>query len=249
MRVSRLYIDHPLSENTDVMLEAHSSHYLLRVLRLKPGDALLVFNGDGHEYSATLEQATRKQAALRLREKTSPQRESPLCIEIAQGVARGERMDFVLQKSVELGANIISPLWTRRAQVKLDGKRLDKRLSHWLGVVHSACEQSGRVRIPALQAPRDLDSWLTTPWEGQQLVLSPRATSTLKDLQPASRVRVLVGPEGGLDEGEISKAEANGFQAIQLGPRILRTETAALATLAALQTLWGDLAAQSSSDN
>ncbi len=247
MRVSRLYIDQPLSENMDVLLEEHSSHYLLRVLRLKAGDALLVFNGDGHEYSATLEQATRKQASAHLLEKTSPQRESPLCIEIAQGVARGERMDFVLQKSVELGANIISPLWTRRSQVKLDGKRLDKRLSHWLGIVHSACEQSGRVSVPVLQAPRDLDSWLATTWEGQKLVLSPRADSTLKDLQPATRVRVLVGPEGGLEDGEINKAESNGFQPVRLGPRILRTETAALATLAALQTLWGDLAAQSSS--
>jgi len=248
MRMSRVYIDQPLAEDTDVSLDERSSHYLLRVLRQKPGDALLVFNGDGHEYNATLEQVTKKQATVHLQSRRSPQRESPLHIEIGQGVARGERMDFVLQKSVELGVNIISPLWTCRSQVQLNGNRLEKRQSHWLGVVHSACEQSGRVVVPVLQPPLDIHSWMTTPWNGSSLVLSPHSDTTLKDLRPAARVRVLIGPEGGLEDNEISEAEANDFQTVRLGPRILRTETAALATLAALQTLWGDLATQASSD-
>lgn len=246
MRLSRFHIDQPLTEDTDILLDERNSHYLLRVLRLKPGDPLILFNGDGYEYNAILEQSTKKQATVRLQTRQSPQRESPLHIEIGQGVARGERMDFVLQKSVELGVNSITPLWTRRSQVRLDDKRLEKRLTHWRGVVHSACEQSGRVHVPSLQTPLDLDTWLTTPADGLNLVLSPHSDMTLKDLQPATRVRVLVGPEGGLEDGEINAAEANDFQTVCLGPRILRTETAALATLTALQTLWGDLATQSS---
>jgi len=247
MRVSRVYIEQPLAENTTVALDERNSHYLLRVLRLKPGAALRAFNGDGHEYHAVLEQIGKKHATIAIGECLSPQRESPLHIEIGQGVARGERMDYVLQKSVELGASAIVPLWTQRAQPSLDGKRLEKRLLHWRGVVQSACEQSGRVIVPALQAPRDIDSWLASPWDGLSLALSPTATATLKDLQAATRVRVLVGPEGGLEDAELETAEANGFQSVCLGPRILRTETAAPAILAALQTLWGDFCVQPSS--
>lgn len=246
MRLSRLYLEHPLYEGTEISLDESRSHYLLRVLRLKPGDALRVFNGDGHEYNAELEDATKKRATVRVHNTLSPQCESPLHIEVGQGIARGERMDFVLQKSVELGANALTPLWTHRSQVKLDSKRMEKRLAHWRGIVHSACEQSGRVYIPALNPPLDFNAWLTTPSDGLSLVLSPHSSMTLKELAPATRVRVLIGPEGGLEDDEISMAEKNGFQTIRLGPRILRTETAALATLAALQTLWGDLAAQSS---
>jgi len=246
MRLSRFYIDQPLAEGTDILLDERNSHYLLRVLRLKPGDALILFNGDGYEYNAILEQSTKKQATVELRNRQSPQRESPLHIEIGQSVARGERMDFVLQKSVELGVNRITPLWTQRSQVRLDDKRLEKRLTHWHGVVHSACEQSGRVRVPSLETPLDLNTWLATPNDGLNLVLSPHVGMALKDLKPATHVRVLIGPEGGLDDNEINAAEANGFQTVSLGPRVLRTETAALATLAALQTLWGDLAIQAS---
>jgi 16S rRNA (uracil1498-N3)-methyltransferase len=246
MRQSRFYVDQPLAEGADIALDERNSHYLLRVLRLKPGDALIMFNGNGYEYSALLEQASKKQATVKLLNRTSPQRESPLHIEIGQSVARGERMDFVLQKSVELGVQCITPLWTRRSQVRLDNNRLEKRLAHWHGVVHSACEQSGRVRVPELQAPVDLNAWLATPADGLSIVLSPRSATTLKDLPTANRVRVLVGPEGGLEEEEIHSAETYGFQAVCLGPRILRTETAALATLTALQVLWGDLSTQSS---
>jgi 16S rRNA (uracil1498-N3)-methyltransferase len=178
MRLSRFHIDQPLAENTDILLDERNSHYLLRVLRLKPGNALVLFNGDGYEYSAILEQSTNKQAAVRLQSRLAPRRESPLHIELGQGVARGERMDFVLQKSVELGVNSITPLWTQRSQVRLADKRLEKRLDHWHGVVYSACEQSGRVRVPSLQTPLDLDTWLATPVEGLNLVLSPHSGMT-----------------------------------------------------------------------
>ncbi len=244
MRLSRFYTGQPLAEGSRLTLDKDSSHYLLHVLRLKPGNALVMFNGNGYEYNARLEEATKKQATISILEQLSPRRESPLHIEIGQGIARGERMDFVLQKSVELGVSRVTPLWTQRSQVRLDEKRLAKRLAHWQGVVVSACEQSGRLRLPDIRPPADLDNWLDTPAEGLRLVLSPYSEKTLKDLQPASHVRVLVGPEGGLEEREIRAAEANGFQAVRLGPRILRTETAALATLTALQVLWGDLASQ-----
>lgn len=244
MRLSRFHIDQPLAEDADIQLDERNSHYLLRVLRLKQGDPLIMFNGDGYEYSARLEHVTKKQTTVRLQNRLSPQRESPLYIEIGQSVARGERMDFVLQKSVELGVNRITPLWTRRSQVQLDEKRLEKRLAHWRGVVTSACEQSGRVYVPELRAPVDLNTWLKTPTDELSLVLSPHTGMTLKDLSPVSRVRVLIGPEGGLDDDEIHSAETNGFQTVCLGPRILRTETAALATLSALQVLWGDLSTQ-----
>ncbi len=246
MRVSRFYIELPLHEGEEIQLDESRSHYLLRVLRLTPGDALRIFNGDGHEYNALLERATKKQATVRVQGKLSSQRESPLHIEIGQGIARAERMDFVLQKSVELGVNAITPLWSCRSQVKLDDKRLDKRLAHWRGVVHSACEQSGRAHVPELLGPANISSWLSTPSDGLNLVLSPHSERALKDLAPRDRIRVLIGPEGGLEDSEINEAESKGFQTIRLGPRILRTETAALATLAALQTLWGDLATQSS---
>jgi len=249
MRVSRVYTDQPLAANREILLDERSSHYLLRVLRLKSGDALIMFNGDGHEYPAALEQVSKKQAKVKLREQLSPQRESPLHVELGQGVARGERMDFVLQKSVELGVSTITPLWTQRAQVRLEPRRLEKRMGHWRGVVQSACEQSGRVHIPALRAPSELDAWLAQPADGLKLVLSPDAAQTLRDLRPATRVRLLVGPEGGLDEDEIDAARAHGFQTVRLGPRVLRTETAALAALTAVQLLWGDLATQASSDN
>ncbi len=244
MRLSRFYTYQPLDEGIQLTLDKNSSHYLLRVLRLKPGNALIMFNGNGYEYSARLEQATGKQATISVLERMSPKRESPLHIEIGQGIARGERMDFVLQKSVELGVSLITPLWTQRSQVRMDEKRLEKRLSHWRGVVVSACEQSGRLRLPEVRQPAGLDSWLGTPTESLNLVLSPHSGVALKDLQATDRVRVLIGPEGGLEAHEVRDAEANGFQAIRLGPRILRTETAALATLTALQVLWGDLSSQ-----
>ncbi len=248
MRVSRVYTDQPLSAHSELALDERNSHYLLRVLRLKSGDALILFNGDGHEYEAVLEQAGKKSARVRIGEQSAPRRESALHVELGQGVARGERMDFVLQKSVELGVAAITPLWTQRAQVRMDARRQEKRLGHWRGVVQSACEQSGRVRLPALDAPRDLGDWLARPFDGLRLVLAPEATQTLDSLPAPARVQVLIGPEGGLDASEIQAATSHGFQPVRLGPRVLRTETAALTAIAAVQLLWGDLGAQSSGD-
>ena len=244
MRVSRIYTQQQLSSGATVTLGEEISHYVLRVLRLRRGDPLILFNGDGSEYQAILSKADRSQAAALIGQADKPHRESALRVFLGQGLARGERMDFVLQKSAELGAAGITPLRTKRCQVQLSGKRLTNRLAHWQGILRSACEQSNRVVLPGLEKPAPLPEWLATvQFQEQQhkLVFEPSATQRLRDLPPASSVSILVGPEGGLDEDEIRLAEANGFQRIRLGPRVLRTETAAIAALAAVQTLWGDL--------
>jgi len=240
--VPRFYTEQSLSPGQKVILEETSSHHLLRVLRLKPGESLLLFNGNGKEYRAILEEAGKKQATVLVQDSRQPDRESKLHITLGQGVSRGERMDFVLQKSVELGVGSITPLWTKRSQVQLSGKRLEKRLSHWRGVIRSACEQSGRVCLPKLQHPAKLRDWHSINWkQSLQLVLDPAASLQLSDLIPAREIRILIGPEGGLEGEEISMVEESGFMRIRLGPRILRTETAALASVAAVQALWGDL--------
>lgn len=242
LRLSRFYTELPLSPGQSVTLETTTSHHLLRVLRLKPGESLLLFNGDGREYQARLVEFANKQAKVLVQDSWQPDRESRLRITLGQGISRGERMDFVLQKSVELGVASITPLWTKRSQVQLSGKRLKKRLSHWRGVICSACAQSGRVCLPTLHNAEKLPDWYRVKRkQSLWLVLDPAASLQLSDLTPNSEIRILIGPEGGLDSDEISLAEASGFKRVRLGPRILRTETAALATVAAVQTLWGDL--------
>ncbi len=244
MRISRFYTDRSLNSGDMVTLDEDTSHYILRVLRLRPGDRLILFNGNGSEYYAVVSATGRKQAAVLIGEADEPQRESGLRVFLGQGVPRGERMDFVLQKAVELGVVSITPLCTARSQVQLTGKRLENRRAHWQGILRSACQQSNRVVLPTLNQVTHLSGWLESEQlqETQhKLVLDPSASRHLRELEPATSVTVLVGPEGGLDQDEIKLAGLHGFQRIQLGPRILRTDTAALATLAAVQALWGDL--------
>ncbi|MGD2075805.1 MAG: 16S rRNA (uracil(1498)-N(3))-methyltransferase [Gammaproteobacteria bacterium] len=246
MRVSRIYTSRALESACSVTLEPETSHYLVRVLRLRSGRSLVVFNGDGSEYAAVVKDAHPTHAVVLIGERRVPTRESPLCISLGQGVSRGERMDFVLQKSVELGVASVTPLWTRHAQIRLTDKRLEKRLAHWRGIVRSACEQSGRAVLPELHPARGLSQWLAAPQSRDvhhKLVLDPSATVHLKELDPAMHVSILVGPEGGLDDEELLQATSQGFERIRLGPRVLRTETATIAVLAALQTLWGDFSA------
>ncbi len=246
MRTSRIFADQSLTSGDTVTLSAETSHYILRVLRLRPGNSLILFNGDGGEYQATLGESPSMRAVVSVGEANRPRRESGLRILLGQGVSRGERMDLVLQKSVELGVACVAPLWTQRSQVQLSGKRLENRLAHWRGVMRSACEQSGRVLLPELEDIAPLSEWLRLEQERKthhKLVLDPSGSLSLKELEPRANVSVLIGPEGGLAEDEIGLAESCGFQRIRLGPRVLRTETAAIAMLAALQALWGDLTA------
>ncbi len=242
MRAPRLYTSQTLTADRSVLLEAAPSHHLLKVLRTQTGDPVILFNGDGHEYPATIEGREGKLARLAVSAKLSPQRESHLPISLGQGISRGERMDLVMQKAVELGVNEITPLWTARSQVQLKGERLEKRLRHWQGVVVAACEQSGRVHLPPLRRPTGLDDWLQPMTDTTCLILHPDAECALPALGRPTQVRILLGPEGGFDSAETQRAEAAGFIPVRLGPRTLRTETATLATLAALQTLWGDFA-------
>ncbi len=246
MRIPRIFLPQTLASGACVTLEESTSNHLLRVLRLKPGAPVHLFNGDGGEYEATLSAVERGSAIVTVGEFLDVNRESPLSITLAQGISRGERMDFTLQKSVELGIERVIPLETEFSQVRLEGERRERRRRHWEGVIAGACEQSGRTRLPELLPVMTLVDWLgpmSATEEELRLVLDPAADTTLSGLQlpPAGRVTLLIGPEGGLSDKEIAQARRAGFAGLRLGPRILRTETAGLAALAALQALRGDL--------
>ncbi len=239
----RIYTTASLAPHSEISITGSAANHIGRVLRLKAGDELTLFNGQGGEYSATLTTIERQMVCALVGEFNPRECESPLNITLAQGVSRGERMDYTLQKSVELGVTRIIPLITERCGVKLDAKRAEKRLQHWQGVIISACEQCGRNRLPEILPLTSLTHWLSQPDStAARWVLHHRAAHSMRQLAaPAGEVSLLIGPEGGLSRREIESAIQHGFQAVQFGPRILRTETAGVATLAAIQTHWGDL--------
>lgn len=241
MRTIRVYADIPLEPNQVVTLPAGPSRHLTQVLRLRAGDPLTVFNGDGRDFSATLEGTQKDAAQVRLHLPGEPEVELALPIHLGLGISKGERMDFAIQKAVELGVSGITPLFTRRCVVRLDAKRLEKRLAHWNGVLIAACEQSGRRRLPTLHPAVELDSWLQHAAPG--LLLDHRARQGLNSLgRPAATgISLLVGPEGGLGDDERQRACAAGLTGVRLGPRVMRTETAPLAAIAAMQVIWGDM--------
>jgi len=241
MREPRIYTEQPLHSGRPLTLEAEPSRHLLKVLRLRPGDPLLLFNGDGREFHARLAAATKDSATVDLGEVGRNERPAVLDITLFIGVSRGERMDFAVQKAVELGATRIVPLFARRSVVQLKGERLERRLDHWRGVMIGACEQSGRCRLPLLETASDLSEAVAGNGQGLRLVLHHQGSAALPDLPPPkSGVDLLIGPEGGLEASEIALARDHGFIPVRLGPRIMRTETAPIAALAAIQTLWGD---------
>jgi 16S rRNA (uracil1498-N3)-methyltransferase len=237
----RFYCDLPLAVGRLIELPDETARHAVGALRLRSGDSVVLFNGDGSEYQGTLGQQG-KAAAVRLSGHAEPQRESNLRITLAQGISSGERMDLTLQKSVELGVAAIQPLMMRRSVVKLTGEKTEKRLRHWRGVVISACEQCGRNQLPPVAEIQDfMPSLRQTPKEMQRYLLDPEASQSLRDLPaPTGPVLLLAGPEGGFDPVERNAAIAAGCIPLRLGPRILRTETAALAALAAMQAIWGD---------
>lgn len=246
MRIPRLYLPMTLAPDSLVALSADAAHHVTRVLRLQAGAAVCLFNGEGGEYEATLQNVTKHHAHAQILKYNPREVESPLHVTLAQGIPRGERMDYTLQKAVELGVAGVTPLFSERCEVRLHGERLDKRIHHWQGIIISACEQSGRTRVPPVSTPTSLQDWLATlnlSGGGLHLVLDPRAPHSLGHYaRPAdNNATLLIGPEGGLSDAEIMAAESIGFTRIRVGPRILRTETAGLAVLAALQALWGDL--------
>ena len=242
MRVTRLFVDGPLATGESVSLTGDQARYLSKVLRLDVGARIILFNGNGGEYLATARRFKSDRVDLRVEEFFDRHRESPLHITLAQGLSRGERMDFVIQKAVELGVSAIAPIVTARSVVRIDGQRLERRQLHWRGVAISACQQCGRTRLPEIHVPQSLAAWLDADGNGTRMVLSPTATSTIDDaLTRNARVTLLVGPEGGLDDDELEAATGAGYRPIRMGPRVLRTETAAVAAITALQCLAGDL--------
>lgn len=244
MRTTRIHVEQPLAPATEVPLPAQAAEHVARVLRMNAGDALTVFNGDGYNYAATLVSVGKRDVIIRIGDREEVANESPLQLTLAQGVARGEKMDLIVQKATELGVARIVPLFTERSEVKLDAARAEKRLQHWRAVAASACEQSGRVRVPEVMPALSLQSWLENLAndDAQRLALLPEGTLRARALRfCASGGLLVVGPEGGLGERDIASLREAGFQGLQLGPRILRTETAGLAALAALQALHGDL--------
>lgn len=244
MREHRLYSPQALRIGEEVALDESASRHALQALRLKTGASITLFDGSGDDYAAVLTQVAKRSAMARIEKHLRSEAPSPLHIELAIGISRGERMDFSLQKAVELGVNRISPLFTERTQVQLKGERVQNRLAHWQGVIRHACEQSGRSRLPELTPPQALNTWLQG-FNGSGLLLDHRAQQTLPTLTPPSdgKLSLLVGPEGGLSENERDMAQQFGLTGIRMGPRVLRTETAPLAALAAIQTLWGDFRA------
>lgn len=224
-------------------LDRDQARYLGRVLRLRKGDTLNVFNGNDGEYSATIASLGKGAAVLHIEAIVENTGESALKIHLVQGVSRGERMDFVVQKATELGVKRVSPVFTEYGVVKLDEDRARKRRDHWQGVAESACEQSGRIRPPLIDAPVDLNAWFGAGAKetDTDLILYPGAGTPLSSIaNPVTKVCLLIGPEGGFSDTEYDDARVAGFQAVSLGPRVLRTETAAVAAIAVAQSMWGD---------
>jgi 16S rRNA (uracil1498-N3)-methyltransferase len=245
----RFYCDPKISDKlalgAQVRLPENAAIHATRALRLGIGDQAILFNGDGHDYISELIHIKKNEVVAKILKAKPVENESPIKILLAQAISSGDRMDFTLQKAVEMGVTEIQPIASQRSVVKLSGERAEKRREHWQNVVNSACEQSGRALVPQVAHPMSLSEWLGKKPNAQtKITLSPNAEISLKDLTaPSDTICLLVGAEGGLTEDEIELASTQGFKPIKLGQRILRTETAPLAAIATMQALWGDFCA------
>jgi 16S rRNA (uracil1498-N3)-methyltransferase len=243
MRLTRVFVDAALAPGTTVTLPDAANGHLLRVLRLDVGDACVLFNGDGRDYDARIAGAGKRNASVEVLSARELANESPLRIVLLQALARGEKMDWIVQKATELGVAGLVPVASERGEVKLDGERADKRTAHWRSVAIAACEQSGRARVPDIAAPQPLAKALgALPPQACRLVLDLEAETSIATLQLGARkdVVVAIGPEGGWSAGDLALLRGAGFAGLRLGPRVLRTETAGLAAIAALQARFGD---------
>jgi len=248
MRVSRLYTPALLATGKLIELDDDNGHYVRTVLRLKKDDKIILFNGHGGEYLCTVTEVSRKAVLINIEQWHDRSVESPLQVTLGLGISRGDRMDLTVQKAVELGVNRITPLLTERCVVQFKGEKKPQRLLHWQKIVQHAAEQSGRTALPALLEVETLQNWVGRQ-QGLKVFLDPYAEATLTELTPepmkacperSRRVTLLTGPEGGFSDQERDIAKASGFIPVRLGARILRTETASIAALAAVQLLWGD---------
>ena len=240
----RLFVASRLAEGAELRLGEDQARYLGRVLRLHAGDSVNLFNGEDGEWSAIIDRLGKSEVLVSIRGKIVNDAESGLRAHLVQGISRGERMDFVVQKATELGVKRITPVLTDHGVVKLDSKRADKRRVHWQRVAESACEQSGRFRPPLVDPPTGLKDWFGSARDrdATELILTPQSSTPLSGVEtPTTKICLLVGPEGGFSNRECEDAAIAGFTAVSIGPRILRTETAAVAALSIAQLLWGDL--------
>ena len=243
MRIPRIHVDHELRPGREVLLPDQAGEHVARVLRLERGAPLILFNGDGYEFDAALASLAKHAVTAEIGEKRTVDRESALPLTLAQAIARGEKMDWILQKATELGVARIVPVVTDRTEVKLDAERAERRMAHWRGVLAAACEQCGRNLLPDLEPPQAMDRWLATLGDAPalRLALLPEGDVTLRQFPSVENGAILVvGPEGGFTANDVSLLTQAGFHGLRLGPRILRTETAGLAALAALQAIAGD---------
>ncbi len=242
MRIPRIYHPEPLTDFSELSLSEDAANHVGRVLRMQPGQLLQLFDGSNQIFEATITQVDKKSVRVKLAAGEISDNESPLNLHLGQVISRGEKMEFTIQKSIELGVNTITPLFSERCGVKLDGERLSKKLQQWQKIAIAACEQCGRNRIPEIRDVMSLEQWCAEQDDSLKLNLHPRASHSINTLPlPVTDVRLLIGPEGGLSADEIAMTTGYGFTDILLGPRVLRTETTALTAITALQVRFGDL--------
>ncbi len=241
MRIPRIYTQAELVSGSVIQLEESASHHLSKVLRMQAGRELILFNGKGGEYAASIQEVGKKQVSVSIADFASENRQSPLQLELAIGISRGERFEWVLQKATELGVTKITPLVTERTEVKVTGDRQEKIMERWQQILISACEQCQRNLLPELSPPQHIGDWLSNVASHLRFVLHHRDSKTLPADQQPQSIALLIGPEGGLSESEIVQAQHKNFNALTLGPRVLRTETAPIAAISLVQYLWGDL--------
>jgi 16S rRNA (uracil1498-N3)-methyltransferase len=240
--IPRFFCPPPFAAGAAFALPGGAAHHAVQVLRLHVGDAVTLFDGEGGEYGAQIAHVSKRAVSVRVLERRAVERESPLRITLAQSLLAAERMDYAIQKAVELGAAAIAPIAALRSVMRLEGARAQRRLEHWRQIVIASCEQCGRNRLPYIHPPCSLAEWLRRPTESElRLLLAPQARQSLLDLSsPSGPVELVVGPEGGFAQEEEAALLTKGFRAVRLGPRILRAETAGPAMLAAINALWGD---------
>jgi 16S rRNA (uracil1498-N3)-methyltransferase len=244
MRLTRVHVEAPLAAGQRVAIEGTAANHITRVLRLRAGNALTVFNGNGAEFSASIEEVRKDSVLVTVQAEHAVDRESPLSVTLAQGISRGDRMDWIIQKATELAVSRIVPLLTERSVVRLDAKQAQKKVQHWHAIAIAACEQCGRNRVPEIALPSGLFEFVANASgsDAMRLLLSPAATTSVDGVsEQSSGFTVLIGPEGGLTETEQEAALRSGFKTMRMGPRVLRTETAAVAALTLLQNRFGDL--------
>ncbi len=240
MRISRIYTTQNLNADTTIQLADETAHYVGKVLRLRSGDSLVLFNSRDGEFVGQVSSVEKKAVVVTLGDRIENIADPQLPVHLGLGISRGERMDYAIQKATEAGVSVITPLLTERCEVKLKGDRVDNRLAHWEKIAISACEQSGRCVVPTIHSPVSLQDWLQIPREGSCFVLDHRGSAGFPANAKPDCVTLLVGPEGGLSDEEVAASIATGFQSVRLGPRVLRTETAPLIAIAIVQQLWGD---------